>query len=59
MAGVKILTDIVRREVEDYVRPSLNSTAYYLENAHRQTFAVIVVPHLEPEQRFRKSAFLT
>jgi hypothetical protein len=54
MDRVEELTTIVRREVADYVAPSLNSTAYYVEDAAKQVYAVLVLPDLQPGERFRK-----
>ena len=44
MDTVVDLVAILRHEIADYVRPSPNSVAYYLENAEKQVFSVVGVP---------------
>jgi hypothetical protein len=50
MDRVDALLTTVQREVADYVRPSPNATAYYLENPTEQTFAVVSVPMKDPQK---------
>jgi hypothetical protein len=50
MDSVKDITAIVRHEVADYVRPSPNSTAYYLDDDEKQIYVVIAVPNRSQEK---------
>ena len=44
MDRIETFTAVLRHEVADYVRPSPNSTAYYLDNLEQQSYAVVIVP---------------
>ena len=50
MAGVIDLTTVVQAEIADYVRPSPNSIAYYLENKRDNIYAVVAVPQTSGEK---------
>jgi hypothetical protein len=40
----------VQHEVADYVRPSPNATAFYVENAEQHIFAVLSVPTTDSQK---------
>src|SRR6266851_2748482 len=50
MDTVDNLIQTVRHEVAEYVRPSPNATAYYLENGEQHVFAVLSVPTSDPQR---------
>ncbi len=50
MDTVDNLIQTVRREVSEYVRPSPNATAYYVENGEQHVFAVLSVPTSDPQR---------
>ena|SRR5260221_13498567 len=50
MDKVDNLLATVQREVAEYVRPSPNATAYYVENPADHTFAVLSVPTKDPQK---------
>ena len=48
MDGITDLNGIVRDVVQGYVRPSPNSTMYFMNNAEQGAYAAISVPHAVP-----------
>jgi hypothetical protein len=44
------LVATVRHEVAEYVRPSPNATAYFVENADQHVFAVLSIPTKDPQK---------
>lgn len=50
MDKVDNLLMTVQHEVADYVRPSPNATAFFVENAEQHVFAVLSVPTNDPQK---------
>src|SRR5579859_3782531 len=50
MDRIDNLTEIVQREVADYVMESPNATAYYVERPQQSLYAVISVPTHNPQK---------
>jgi hypothetical protein len=50
MDKVDNLLMTVQHEVADYVRPSPNATAFFVENAEQHIFAVLSVPTKAPQK---------
>jgi XisI protein len=50
MDRIDNLVATVQREVAEYVRPSPNATAYYVENNDQRVFAVLSVPTTDSQR---------
>jgi len=52
MSRVTNLAELLRHEIEDYLRPSPTSRVFFLENAETQTYVVISVLKESPYKAF-------